>query len=138
VTLVLIGGLIGLVIGVALTVCYYSLTTFFAVSAKTLQTTQNMAEIVNETAEDEKRTRRVGHEPHIVPEYPWEEPYITAMLEADKERLPERIRVAQGTLLLRLFELTACRGNETELQAVEDALRGLEIIKQRSESSKTA
>jgi hypothetical protein len=145
VTLLLIGGLIGLVIGVALTVCYYSLTTFFAVSAKTLQTIQNMAEIVNETAEDEKRTRRVGqgdrglcHEPLIVPEYPWEEPYITAMLEADKERLPERIRVAQGTLLLRLFELTACRGNETEVQAVEDALRGLEIIAQRSESSKTA
>ena len=58
--LLLIGGFIGLVIGVALTVCYYALTTFFAVSAKTLKTTQNMAEIVNETAEDEKRTGRVG------------------------------------------------------------------------------
>ena len=56
--LLLIGGFIGLVIGVALTVCYYALTTFFAVSAKTLKTTQNMAEIVN--AEDEKRTGLVG------------------------------------------------------------------------------
>jgi hypothetical protein len=60
VKLLLIGGLIGLGIGVALTVCYYSLTTFFAVSAKTLKTTPNMAEIVNETAEDEKWTGRVG------------------------------------------------------------------------------
>lgn len=58
--LLLIGGLIGLVIGVAITVCYYSLTTFLAVSAKTLKTTQNMAEIANETAEDEKRTAQVG------------------------------------------------------------------------------
>ena len=58
--LLLIGGFIGLVIGVALTVCYYALTTFFAVSAKALKTTQNMAEIVNVTADDEKRTERVG------------------------------------------------------------------------------
>ena len=60
VTLLLIGGLIGLVIGVALTVCYYSLTTFLAVSAKTLKTAENMAEIANETVEDEKGTGRVG------------------------------------------------------------------------------
>jgi len=60
VKLLLIGGLIGLVIGVALTVCYYALTTFFAVSAKALKTTPHMAKIVNETAEDEKRTGRVG------------------------------------------------------------------------------
>jgi hypothetical protein len=60
VKLLLIGGLIGLVIGVTITVCYYSLTTFLAVSAKTLKTTQNIAEIANETAEDEKRTGRVG------------------------------------------------------------------------------
>ena len=64
VKLLLIGGLIGLVIGVAITVFYYSLTTFLAVSAKTLKTTQNMAEIANETAEYEKGTGRVGQGDH--------------------------------------------------------------------------
>ena len=58
--LLLIGGFAGLVIGVTLTVCYYTLTTFLAVSAKTLKTTQNMAEIANDTAEGEKRTGRIG------------------------------------------------------------------------------
>jgi hypothetical protein len=60
VKLLLIGGFIGLVVGVALSVWYYTLKTFLAVNTKTLKTTQNMAEIANETAEDEKRTVRIG------------------------------------------------------------------------------
>ena len=44
VKLLLIGGLIGLVIGVALTVFYFSLATFFAVQTKALEAAQTGAE----------------------------------------------------------------------------------------------
>jgi hypothetical protein len=47
VKLLLIGGLIGLVIGVVLTVFYFSLATFFAVQAKALEAAQKGAESGN-------------------------------------------------------------------------------------------
>ena len=45
--LLLIGGLIGLVIGVVLTVFYFSLATFFAVQEKALEAAQKRAESGN-------------------------------------------------------------------------------------------
>jgi hypothetical protein len=54
VKLLLIGGVVGLVIGVVLTVFYFSLATFFAVQAKALEATQKVAENGNENAEDKK------------------------------------------------------------------------------------
>ena len=59
VKLLLIGGLVGLAIGVVLTVFYFSLATFFAVNAKALQATQKVAENGRENAQD-KKTGRVG------------------------------------------------------------------------------
>ena len=50
--LLLIGGLVGLVIGVVLTVLYFSLDTFFAVNAKARNTIETGAENGNENAED--------------------------------------------------------------------------------------
>ena len=58
--LLLIGGLVGLAIGVVLTVFYFSLATFFAVNAKALQATQKVAENGNENAEDKSKPGRVG------------------------------------------------------------------------------
>jgi hypothetical protein len=55
VKLLLIGGLVGLAIGVVLTVFYFSLATFFAVNAKALQATQKVAENGNENAEDKSK-----------------------------------------------------------------------------------
>jgi len=72
VKLLLIGGLVGLVIGVVLTVFYFSLATFFAVNAKALEATQKPAENRNETAEDQSKLGRVdpcnpslGREVHL-------------------------------------------------------------------------
>jgi len=59
VKLLLIGGVVGLVIGVALTVFYFSLATFFAVQAKALEATEKVAENGDENAED-KKPGRVG------------------------------------------------------------------------------
>ena len=42
--LLLIGGLVGLVVGVVLTVFYFSLAAFFAVNARALDATQKAAE----------------------------------------------------------------------------------------------
>ena len=70
VKLLLIGGLVGLVIGVVLTVFYFSLATFFAVNAKALEATQKVAENGNENAED-KKPGRVGHgNPGLGREFP--------------------------------------------------------------------
>jgi len=59
VKLLLIGGVVGLVIGVVLTVFYFSLASFFAVQAKGLEATQKVADNGNEKAED-KKPGRVG------------------------------------------------------------------------------
>ena len=55
VKLLLIGGLVGLVIGVALTAFYFSLATFFAVNAKALQATQKVAENGHENAKEKSK-----------------------------------------------------------------------------------
>jgi hypothetical protein len=57
----LVGGLVGLVIGVVLTVFYFSLATFFAVNARALNTIEKGGEDGNEkvegaTAIDRRRT----------------------------------------------------------------------------------
>lgn len=55
--LLLIGGGVGLMIGVALTVFYFSLATFFGVQAKALEATQKVAENGSENSEDKKTGR---------------------------------------------------------------------------------
>jgi hypothetical protein len=55
VKLLMIGGLVGLVIRVALTVFYFSLATFFAVNAKALEATQTAAENGNANSEEKKK-----------------------------------------------------------------------------------
>ena len=59
VKLLLIGGVVGLVIGVVLTIFYFSLATFFAAQAKVLKEIQKVAENGNEKAKG-KKPGRVG------------------------------------------------------------------------------
>lgn len=54
VKLLFIGGVIGLVIGVALTVFYFSLASFFAVQAKALEAAQKRSGYGNATIERRK------------------------------------------------------------------------------------
>ena len=60
--LLLIGVLVGLVIGVGLTVFYFSLATFFAVQAKALNALQKAADKGTENAKDATATdkRKAG------------------------------------------------------------------------------
>jgi sorbitol-specific phosphotransferase system component IIBC len=52
VKMLLIGGLVGLAIGVGLTVPYFALAEFFAVNARALNAKQKAAENGNESAQD--------------------------------------------------------------------------------------
>jgi flagellar biosynthesis/type III secretory pathway M-ring protein FliF/YscJ len=61
VKLFLIGGVVGLVIGVVLTVLYFSLATFFSVQAKALDEQQEAEEERNKNAQD-KKPGRVGQD----------------------------------------------------------------------------
>jgi hypothetical protein len=63
---------------------------------------------------------------------------MAALLETDHSRLPQPLNVAAGTLLDRLLVLTASRGNETEVGAVEDALGRLAVLKREHDSSSRA
>lgn len=58
VKMLLIGGIVGLVIGGALTVLYFSLATFFAVNAKALNTIEKGAENGKENAVRRNRHHR--------------------------------------------------------------------------------
>jgi hypothetical protein len=58
VKLLLIGGLVGLAIGVGLTVFYFALAEFFAVNARALNAKQKAAENGNENAKDPTATER--------------------------------------------------------------------------------
>ncbi len=70
--------------------------------------------------------------------FSWEEIYMAALLETDSSRLPELLNVAAGTLWDRLLLLTANRGNETEVGAVEDALGRLAVLKREHDSASRA
>jgi hypothetical protein len=70
--------------------------------------------------------------------FSWEEIYMAALLETDSAQLPELIKVAAGTLLNRLLVLTASRGNESEVGAVEDALGSLAVLKRENDSASRA
>jgi hypothetical protein len=76
-----------------------------------------------------------GSHSSTVSHFSWEEIYMAALLETDSARLPELIKVAAGTLLERLLVLTASRGNESEVGAVEDALGRLAVLKRENDSA---
>ena len=63
---------------------------------------------------------------------------MAALQETDSTRLPELVSVAAGTLFDRLLVLTASRGNEIEVRAVEDALGSLAVLKRENDSASRA
>ena len=58
--------------------------------------------------------------------YPWQKFYQEAALEFDKDKLPEKVRLAQEAISARLQELNRIDGDATfERQALDDAIAGL-------------
>ncbi len=59
----------------------------------------------------------------------WQELYKAAVLEADDEKLQERIQAAKAAIDARLHEMQLDHGGAPEeRQAVSDALAGLNVL----------
>jgi hypothetical protein len=63
--------------------------------------------------------------------FAWQEKYTEALLELNREELPQRIKAAEKAIYQRIEELknsAACSAEE--LWALNDALRGLRVLVQ--------
>jgi hypothetical protein len=61
--------------------------------------------------------------------FAWQEKYTEAMLELNREQLPQRIDAAEKVICQRLEELKhAADASTEELSAISDALRGLRVL----------
>ena len=64
-------------------------------------------------------------------EYSWQELYRTALLETDWSKIEVKIQVAEKGIRVRLHEFSMNHGGTPEEnQAIEDALNGLNILRQ--------
>ncbi len=62
-------------------------------------------------------------------DYVWEELYEAAVLETDDNNLSNRLQAAKATIDSRLHEMQADHGGTPEeLQAISDALHGLNVL----------
>ena len=61
--------------------------------------------------------------------FAWESEYYDMVLENDDVRLAERMETLEGTLLLRLLDLSGDLEDKEELMAVEEGLRALALLK---------
>jgi hypothetical protein len=66
----------------------------------------------------------------------WQELYKAAVLEADDEKLQERIQAAKAAIDARLHQLQLDHGGAPdERQAISDALAGLNVLRSELEAS---
>ena len=59
---------------------------------------------------------------HHIP-FAWEEPFMAAVLETNGADLPERMQLAEDSMLKRLVVLTSDEEDATELELLEKALK---------------
>jgi len=62
--------------------------------------------------------------------FKWQEVYKAALLETDWSKMEERIQTAEASLLRRKREFDPDHGGSLEeVKAIEDALRGLKVLR---------
>ena len=62
--------------------------------------------------------------------YPkWQQPYQAALVELDQEQMLARVHAAETAIFLRLQEMAANPGGNSEKQAIEEALCTLRVLK---------
>ena len=65
--------------------------------------------------------------------YPdWQNEYQAALVELDREKLPERVAAAETLIYMRLQQISRGSDDQAERQAIEDALAGLRFLKRDS------
>ena len=69
--------------------------------------------------------------PEII--YPeWQNEYQAALVELDREKLPELVAAAETSIYKRLQQISQSSDDQAERQAIEDAVAGLRILKRDS------
>jgi hypothetical protein len=66
--------------------------------------------------------------------YPeWQKTYEDALLEADPQKLPHRVSSAETAIFQRLETVRGVPEGRLELQAIQDALNSLSVLKKETE-----
>jgi hypothetical protein len=66
--------------------------------------------------------------------YPdWQKTYEEALLEADPQQLPHRVSAAESAILRRLEAVRSVPDGRLELQAMQDALNSLSVLRRETE-----
>ena len=72
----------------------------------------------------------------LSPAYGWRRLYESAVVETDRARLPVLIRAARAAIDARMEQIKEYhRATAEELQALEDALSGLRVLKHEADSN---
>jgi len=79
----------------------------------------------------------MSHDDGFHTDYEWQRPYVHAVLETDRSRLQEHIAAAEMAIQARVHVL-AQNCTLQELQAIEDAMRGLDHLRREIEQSSGA
>jgi hypothetical protein len=62
--------------------------------------------------------------------YPmWQKPYLEALLELSPQKLVQRVDEAERAILSRLQEIATGSDSLKEVQAIEDAINGLRVLR---------
>jgi len=67
----------------------------------------------------------------------WVDLYHAALLEVDYEKLPERLKLAEDAIGVRL-QVLAASGLSDELQAIQDARQNLRVLQREMEAHRTS
>jgi hypothetical protein len=59
----------------------------------------------------------------------WQKPYLDALLEQNPQTLAQRVNEAERAVLSRLQEIGAGSESLEEVQAIEDAINGLRVLR---------
>ena len=61
--------------------------------------------------------------------YPeWQNEYAAALVELDREKLPQRVAAAETAIFNRLQAISQSADNRAERQAIQDALANLRVL----------
>jgi hypothetical protein len=62
--------------------------------------------------------------------YPtWQHEYQAAVVELDRQKLPERVVAAEAAIFKRLQQLSQDSDSNAERQVIEDALHSIRVLK---------
>jgi hypothetical protein len=65
--------------------------------------------------------------------YPqWQNEYAAALVELDREKLPQRVAAAEAAIFNRLQAISQSTDHQAERQSIEDALAGLRVLKREN------